>query len=200
MPYIHAFSSGGHHETNFGADRSVPENEFIDGSASPAGGDLFGGTVHEGLGWTDRGTHRLLADRSAVVAHIAFHHLINLGQVFGDSERAREDTVGASDAPGFERALHHSVRRSFDRIRGADGGAGRLVAVHADDWRRLHSIVAFDSLQMNHRNSGVSVAFRASSDTCIASNAPAGIDIELPLAQLILPRPLSTKKSSATLQ
>lgn len=155
----------------------------MDRSPSSLLGKFFRRSIEQGLRWADRGAHRLLTHGCAVVTHVALHHLVDNRIVFRNSERTSKNAVGASDATGFERTLHDAIRRSFDRVGWANGGAGRVVAMHADDGCRLNRIATLDRFEMNHREACVGLAFRTGDYASIARNTSARVYIELTFAQ-----------------
>ena len=79
---------------------------------------------------------------------------------------------------------NYAVGSALDRVRRADCGAGRLIAMHANDGSRLDRILSLNRLQVDHRDASMGIAFRTGRDAGVASNAAAGIDIKLPLSNL----------------
>ncbi len=79
----------------------------------------LGRHVGQRLARADGGAHRPLPDRRAVVAHVAFHHLLVFGSL-RNAERAGQHAVRAGDAARLERRLHDAVLALLDRVRRAD--------------------------------------------------------------------------------
>lgn len=158
--------------------------EFTDGRSATLFCQLFGSAIEQGTRWANRSAHRLQTYRRPVVAHVALHHLVDFHRILRNSERAGKDTVGTSDAPGFERALHNSIWGLLDRIRGAHRGTGGNVAMHTNHRSSLHRVGSLNLLQVNHRDAGVSIAFGARLDAGITADASTWINIELPLAHI----------------
>src|SRR5690606_14090337 len=96
----------------------------------------------------------------------------------GHAERAGDDAVAARDAARLARALHDAVAGALDRIRRADLGARRLLAVHAHDGHGLHRVRAIDVLEVDHRFAAVRVAFGARLHARLAADAAARSDDE----------------------
>src|SRR5690606_23514181 len=136
--------------------------------------DLLARAEEEGLAGADGGAHGLEADRGAVVAHVAFHHHLELGVHLGDAEGAGEHAVAAGDAAGLAGGLDDAVARALDSVGGADLGAGGRVAVHADDGDGLDGAGAVHVLQLDHGVAAVGIALRAGLDTGLAADAAAG--------------------------
>ena len=72
--------------------------ELIHGLFPAKALDVFRSTVVKSLAWADGSAHRFLADAGPVEAHIAFHHLIDGGDVLWDAERTGQHAVRAPDA------------------------------------------------------------------------------------------------------
>src|SRR5262249_7746032 len=120
--------------------------------------------------------HRPLSSRRPVVAHIALHHQVEFCLHLRYAERTSQHAVAARDATRLACRLHYAVACALDRICGADFGAGRLVAMHTDDRRRLHRMCAIDVFQMDHRVTSVRVTFAARLHTRLAADAAVGVD------------------------
>ena len=97
----------------------------------------------------------------------------------GHAERARDDAVAAGDAARLARALDDAVAGALDRVGRADLGAGRLLAVHADDRAPSARVRAIDVLEMDHRLAAVRVALGARLHARLAADAAARVDEEL---------------------
>src|SRR6185369_2984812 len=169
-----------HHDVDARRDRLVAEPELVGRrrSRSQRHG-LLAGAEEQRLARTDRGAHRLLADRRAVVAHVALHHDRAIDVELGDAERAGDDAVAARDAARLASALHDAIAGALDRIGRADLRAGRLLAVHAHHRHGLDRRGAIDVLEVDHRVTAVGVALGAGLDARLAADATAGIDEEL---------------------
>lgn len=59
--------------------------------------------------------------------------------------------------------------------------------MHADDGSRLHGVSTLHLLEVDHRDTGMGVAFRACGDASVATYAPTGINVEALLDRPILP-------------
>ncbi len=59
--------------------------------------------------------------------------------------------------------------------------------MHADYRRGLNAFTPLDGLEMNHRDSGMRVAFCTGGHTGVATNTPARVNVKLPLAQALVP-------------
>jgi len=175
------------HYVDFGSNGFIAEAPFVDWNSLSGPFYLFKGGEGESLRGTDGGAHRPLAARSAVIAHVALHHLIELGVILGDSKRASQYAVRASDAPGFEGALHNTVLGLFYRIRWADASANRIMAMHADLGRGLNTVDSLHCFEVYHRPAPMSVAFLAGLDAGFAPDAAGIIDEEGQLAHLMPP-------------
>ena len=98
----------------------------------PPLGNLSGTNVGQRLARAHRRAHRPLANRRAVVAHVAFHHLLEFRKDLRNAEGAREHTVGAADAARLQGRLHNAVVAFLDRIRRADHRTSGLFTMPAD--------------------------------------------------------------------
>ena len=130
------------------------------------------------LGQTD-GAHRLAADRGAVVAHVTFHHEVILRFHLGHAERAGQHAVVAADAARLAGAEDDAVLLLFDGVGRANLGAGRRIAVHADDRHGLRRARPVHVFQVNHRPAAVRVALAARLLAGAAADAAIGVDEEL---------------------
>src|SRR2546426_864934 len=88
------------HELYFRANDLLSEPEFVDWSFGAEPLYIFGGTVIERLAGADGGAHGFFPDARPVKAHVALHHLIDLGDVPGHTEGAGQHAVRTSDAAG----------------------------------------------------------------------------------------------------
>src|SRR5262249_10209376 len=78
-------------------------------------------------------------------------------------------------------------RRFLDRVRRADAGADRVLAVHADLRRRLHRLAPPDRLQVDHGAAAVRVALLAGLHARLAADAAGIVDEEPRLAHTTPP-------------
>src|SRR5262249_41127186 len=101
------------------------------------------------------------------------------GVHLGHAERAGEHAVVARDATRLAGRVHDAVGRALDRVGRTDLGAGRCVAVHADDRRRLRRARAIEIVELDHRLAAVRVALRAGLHAGLAADAAARVDEEL---------------------
>src|SRR6185503_17242328 len=92
---------------------------------------------------------------------------------------ARQYTVAAGDTAWLACRLHYAVAGSLDRVRRAHLGAGRLLAVHADDRNGLDTVRPVDELEMDHRIAPMGVALGARLHARLAADAAVGIDEEV---------------------
>src|SRR5262245_43040625 len=127
-----------HQHVHFGPHRLAAELPIADRHALPRTFDVFPRRERERSGWAHGGAHRPFADAGAVIAHIALHHLIDLGPILGHAERTGQDAIRAADAARFERTLHDPIRRFLDGIGRADLRTDRVFAVHAHLRRGLN--------------------------------------------------------------
>ncbi len=81
--------------------------------------------------------------------HMSLHHLVEVGDVLGDTERAGEYAVGAADAPGLQRRLDDPLLGLFDCIGGANLRAGGVFAVHAHHRRGLGAGGTVDAFEVD---------------------------------------------------
>ena len=72
---------------------------------------------------------------------------------------------------GLRADLHDAVAGALDRVGRADLGAGRLLAVHADDRHGLHALRAVDVFEVNHRLAAMRVALGARLHARLAADA-----------------------------
>src|SRR5262249_34994784 len=169
-----------HHHANARVDDLGPELEGVDRCrAWTQALDLLAGAVVQRLARADGGAHRHQAHRGAVVAQVALHHEVHRRLHLGNAERAGEDAVVARDAARLPRRLHDAVLGALDGVRGTDLGAGRHVAVHADDRHRLRRQAAVDVIELDHGLSLVRVALATGLHAGLAADAPARVDEEL---------------------
>src|SRR5215472_9749344 len=83
---------GRHHHVDPRLDRLLTEYEKVRGLFAPAL-DFIGLHIAQRLAWADRGAHRLLANRRAVVTHIALHHLFELRDDLRYAEGACQNAI-----------------------------------------------------------------------------------------------------------
>jgi len=146
--------------------------------AAAAGLPLFHRAIVKSFGGTYGGAHWALANRSAIIAHIALHHLIESRYILGNAEGAGHDAVLAANAARLLRRLDNAVWGLFNGIRRTHLGTGRIFAVHTNLWGRLHGVCAVDVVQMNHGRAAMRVAFTAGLKASLAADAPGWIDNE----------------------
>src|SRR5262249_40569885 len=128
--------------------------------------------------------HGLLADARSVVAHVALHHELPVFVHLRHAKRTRQNAIPAGDAARLARSLHDSIDRALNCIRRADLSAGWLLAMHANDRHRLHTLRALYIFEMNHRLAAVRVAFAACLHARLAADAAVGVDEELEMLGL----------------
>jgi len=78
-------------------DLPVSELKHVGWFLPPSGNSLRA-NIGKRLAGANRRTHRPLAYGRAVVAHIAFHHLLVFRKDLGNAEGTGEDAVRAADA------------------------------------------------------------------------------------------------------
>src|SRR3989442_13236799 len=120
------FAFGRTHDLYFRANDLLSESEFVDWSFRAKPLYICRRTVIKRLAGTDGGTHRFLANARAVKAHVALHHLIDLGDVMGHTKRARQHAIRTSDAARLDRAMNDAILSLFDRICRTDARARRI--------------------------------------------------------------------------
>ena len=170
-------SNFGQHHIDLGRNRLLAELKTIDRRRARAQLlELLTRAEKERLAWTNRGAHRFLADRRAVVAQIALHHELQFRLHLRHAERASQHAVIASNAARLARRLHHAVFRALDRIRWTNFSAGRLIAVHANHGRSLNGMRSINIFEMNHRMPFVRVALAARLHARLAADAAIGIN------------------------
>src|SRR5262249_9792780 len=125
--HIHSLQVSRHQDIHPGLYNFSSELPFTDGDSLAGTLDLLTRGKAQRSGRAYGCAHGTLADAGAVVTHVALHHLVDFGLIFGNAERAGEDAIHAADTPGLERALHHSVRSFLDGIRGTNLGADGFV-------------------------------------------------------------------------
>ena len=168
-----------HHE-DLRRDGLVPEAEHVRRHFPPGAGDRFGRNVGERLAGADGRAHGPLADRRAVVAHVALHHLLELATIiFGTPNGQASTQLEQAMQRGFSDRLHDAVLGLLDRVGGADLRAGRVVAVHADRRDRRDRVAAVEKVDVDHRDAAVRVALGAGVDAGLAADAARRIDVEL---------------------
>src|SRR6266568_3153067 len=74
----------------------------VDGNALASSLDFFHGGVCQCTRGADRRAHGLFADATAVVTHVAFHHLIDAAHVFRYAEGTGKNAIGTADASWFQ--------------------------------------------------------------------------------------------------
>lgn len=149
----------GYDEKNLGPNVFFPEGPFVDECPPPCALEFLHGREKQCLGGTNRGAHGLLSHTRAIITEIAFHHLIDLGEILGHAEGTREHAIGTSDATRNRSALNDPVGRFFDRVGRTNSRANRILAMHAHLRSRLHTVSATYRLQMDHRVTFVRIAF-----------------------------------------
>src|SRR5262249_19733527 len=116
-------------------------------------------------------THGSAARTRPVVAHVAFHHLIDIAVVFRHTKGTREHAIGASDAARLQGALDNAVMGLLDRIGWADSRADRILTVHAHLRRSLHAVAALDCFEVDQRSPAVCIALSARVHAGLAPDA-----------------------------
>lgn len=171
-----------HHHVDFGGYGLLAKLELIDDARTFSKlFDFFPGAVVECLAWADGGAHRFPVRRCSVVAHIAFHHQIEVTHHLGYAEWTRQDAIGTGNTPWFACSHDAAILTLFDGIRGADIGARRRVAVHAHHGKGLHRLAAIHVFQVDHGMSFVRLALGTCMGTRLATDAPRRIDKKLHL-------------------
>lgn len=113
-----------HHHVDFGGYGLLAKLELIDDARTFSKlFDFFPGAVVECLAWADGSAHRFPVRRCSVVAHIAFHHQIEVTHHLGYAEWTRQDAIGTGNTPWFACSHDAAILTPFDGIRGADIGA-----------------------------------------------------------------------------
>src|SRR5688572_9611158 len=125
-----------------------------------------------------RRAHRLEPLGRAVGAHVALHHLVDLGHVLGDAERAGQHTVRAANAARLERRLNDAVLGLLDRVGGADLGTGRVFAVHAHHRRGLSRGRPVEVVEVDEGPPPVGAALHTRLHTGFTADASALVDDE----------------------
>ena len=138
-----SLSFGWGHHVNLGRDLLAAEIENIRWLLA-ATGDLLGPDVRQCLARTDRRAHRPLADGSAVIAHVALHHLLLGNHHLRNAEGAGQHAVVAGDAARLERGVDDSILALLDGIRWTDLRASRLVTVPAHVRGRADALFPLD--------------------------------------------------------
>src|SRR5579864_4259130 len=169
--------SWGHH-VNLGRNLLAAEIENIC-RLLPAIGNLLGPHVRECLARADGRAHGPLADGSAVIAHVALHHLLLGNHHLRNAEGAGQDAIVAGDTARFERGVDNTILALLDGIRRADLRTSRFVTMPAYVRGRADALFPFDKVEVDHRLSTVGVALLASLEAGSAANAARGIDIKL---------------------
>lgn len=98
------------------------------------------------------------------------HELQRFG-LFRHSERACIDAVGAGNAARSVGAMHDPKLVFLNRIGGADFGAGRVFAVHANLDAGLRGSITLDVINTHHRRLPVCFALGARHFACVAADA-----------------------------
>src|SRR5690606_4164366 len=133
--------------------------------------DLLTRSIGQRTAGADGGAHRLFTNRCTVITQIAFHHQRPLVLHLGNPKWTSQDTVIAGDAPRFAGGLDHAVSGLLDRVGRADLGAGRRVAVHADDRNGLGGVRALQGVELDHRDTFVRITFAAGVYAGLTANA-----------------------------
>lgn len=137
---------------------------------------LFIPSKRDRPGWANTGAHRFQSFRRAVITHVAFHLQVHLRVVFRHAERTGIHAVATVEAARLQGRHDDAVLGNFDRIRGTDERAGRLVAMHANSRHRGGRFGAIDVVDKDHRVAFVRRALAARSHTRAAANAALRID------------------------
>src|ERR1700690_1732872 len=168
---------GWSHHVNLGRNFLAAEIENICRLLTAAGNVLWS-NVRQCLARTDCRAHRPLADGSAVIAHIALHHLLLGNHHLRDTEGAGQHAVVAGDAARFERGVNNSILAFLDGIRRADLSAGGLVTMPAYVCGRPDALLPLDKVEVDHRLSPMGIAFLARLQAGATADTSRGIDIE----------------------
>src|SRR5579884_5634 len=75
--------------------------------------------------------------------------------------------------------MHDSVLALLNRVRRANFGAGRVVAVPADIGRRGGRLTPVDEVEIDHGVSAVRLALLAGLETRLAADATRRVDVKL---------------------
>src|SRR6185312_5487622 len=159
--------------TDLGGDVLVAEPPLVDQRPGARPGEVLRRAEPQRLARAHRRAHRLEPDAGAVVAHVALHHLVELGDVLGHAERAGQHAVRAPDAARLERRLDDAVLVLLDRVGWAHLGAGRVLAVHALHRRGLGGGGPVDLVQVDQRRAAVGAALFAGLHARLAPDATA---------------------------
>src|ERR1035438_2707781 len=154
------FTFGWSHHENLGRDLLAAEMENIRWFLATIR-NVFGPDVSQCLARTNGCAHGFLTDGSAVVAHVALHHLLLGNHHFWDAERAGYHAVVAGDAAGLEGRKDNPIFAFLNRIRWTDLRAGGFVTMPAYVGGRADALFPLDEIEVDHRLSPVSVAFLA---------------------------------------
>ena len=154
------------------------EHEVTEQRPAPRVAELLDRAVPERFTRAHRRAHRGESFGGAVGAHVALHHLVEIGDVLGNPERAGEHAVGAADAARLERGLHDAVLGLLDRVGRAHLRAGRVLAVHAHHRCRLCARGTVDAFEVDQRLTAVRAAFGARLNARFAADASALVDHE----------------------
>src|SRR5579859_1302788 len=128
----------GHDDIVAGTHALLAEVENVDRLrallAATSRDEFLIGAIEDGAGRTDRCAHWGFAEARAVVAEVAFAHVVAARIELGYTEGAGVDTVADIDTAGAVGLMHHAVRADEDRLSGTDLGAGSywLLTVHAE--------------------------------------------------------------------
>src|SRR5437868_1063145 len=172
-----SLSFGWGHHVNLGRDLLAAEIENICRLLTTAG-DLLWSNVRQCLARTDGRAHRPLANGSAVITHVALHHLLLGNHHLWDTKGAGQHTVVAGDASRFERGVDDSILALLDGICRTDLSARRLVTMPADVCGRADAFLPLDKVEVDHRLSPVGIAFLTRLQAGATANTARGIDIE----------------------
>src|SRR6185312_16574400 len=141
-------------------------------------GDVLRAHVGQRLAGTHGGAHGAFARRSAVVAHVALHHLLVLGNFLGNAEGAGQHAVPASDAARLERGVHHPIFTLLDGIGGTDLGASGIVAVPANVSRCADGLAAVNEVEVDHGLATVGLALLASLHARLAADTARRVHVK----------------------
>src|ERR1017187_8189985 len=168
----------GRHHIDLGDDPLVAEPEGIYGLLAARGRDGFGLHIGQRLAGTDGGAHGALAYGSAVVAHVALHHLLVFRHQFRNPEGARQHAIGTADAARLERRAHNAVFVFLNRVCRANLGARGILAVPADVGGGGDALLAVPEIEIDHGDAAMRVAFFAGLQARLAADAARRVDVE----------------------
>src|SRR5262249_14036310 len=84
--YFDTINVSGDQDVNLRANSLAAELPVSDRESLPRALDVLASCVGESSGRADSGAHRTLADTGAVIAHVAFHHLVDFDTILRNAK------------------------------------------------------------------------------------------------------------------